>query len=86
MTTRVQHRRSPDGPRFGWASLTATEHRVAELVSQGLTNPEVGVRLSSSRHTVESHLRSIYRKLDIAGRVQLTRLVMERAITSLDAR
>jgi DNA-binding CsgD family transcriptional regulator len=83
---RGRHRRGRDGPRFGWASLTDAEHEVAELVSEGLTNMEVGARLFQSRHTVDSHLRSIYRKLDITSRVQLTRLVMERAMTPLDAR
>lgn len=82
---RAQHRRGRDGPRFGWASLTDAEHQVAELVAEGLTNIEVGVRLFQSRHTVDSHLRSIYRKLDITSRVQLTRLVTERAMTPLDA-
>jgi DNA-binding CsgD family transcriptional regulator len=78
-------RRGRDGPRFGWASLTRTEHAVAELVAEGLTNAEVGARLFQSRHTVDSHLRSIYRKLDIRSRVQLTRLVMERVMTRLEA-
>jgi DNA-binding CsgD family transcriptional regulator len=82
---RVQRRRGRDGPRFGWASLTNAEHQVSELVAEGLTNMEVGVRLFQSRHTVDSHLRSIYRKLDITSRVQLTRLVMEQAMTPLDA-
>jgi DNA-binding CsgD family transcriptional regulator len=81
----VARRRGRDGPRFGWASLTSAEHQVAELVAEGLTNIEVGVRLFQSRYTVDSHLRSIYRKLDITSRVQLTRLVMERAMTPLDA-
>jgi DNA-binding CsgD family transcriptional regulator len=74
-------RRGRDGPRCGWGSLTDTEHHVAELVAEGLTNAQAAARLFLSHHTVESHLRSIYRKLDIRSRVQLATLVTERALT-----
>jgi DNA-binding CsgD family transcriptional regulator len=63
---------------YGWESLTETEATVTELVARGLTNREVGERLFVSRHTVDFHLRSIFRKLDISSRVNLTRIVMER--------
>jgi transcriptional regulator of acetoin/glycerol metabolism/DNA-binding CsgD family transcriptional regulator len=62
---------------FGWASLTATERSVIDLVAQGLTNREAGERLFLSHHTVGFHLRSIYRKLEVTSRVDLTRLVLE---------
>lgn len=64
-------------PSFGWASLTETEGRVAELVAQGLTNRQVADNLYVSRHTVDSHLRQMFRKLAITSRVQLVRLVIE---------
>jgi DNA-binding CsgD family transcriptional regulator len=73
-------RRDRDAPRFGWASLTDTEEDVAELVADGLTNIQAGTRLFLSHHTVEYHLRSIYRKLGIRSRVHLARLVTERAL------
>ncbi|MBV8949681.1 MAG: hypothetical protein JOZ99_02315 [Actinobacteria bacterium] len=60
----------------GWASLTDTELRIAELVAHGLTNRETASRLYVSPHTVDSHLRHIYRKLDVASRVALTRAVV----------
>ncbi|MCW3035804.1 MAG: hypothetical protein JWM17_1116 [Actinobacteria bacterium] len=62
---------------FGWASLTDTERRVANLVAEGLTNRQVGERMFLSRHTIDFHLRQIHRKLDITSRVDLTRLVLE---------
>jgi DNA-binding CsgD family transcriptional regulator len=55
----------------GWASLTATEHKVIALVAQRLSNPEVAERLFISRHTVESHLKHIYRKLGLSSRREL---------------
>jgi DNA-binding CsgD family transcriptional regulator len=70
--------------RWGWESLTETEHRVATTVAEGLTNSQTGARLLQSRHTVDFHLRQIYRKLDISSRVQLTRLVLEHASEQAD--
>jgi DNA-binding CsgD family transcriptional regulator len=58
--------------RSGWDSLTTAELKVVLLVAQGLSNPEVAKRLGISRHTVESHLKHIYRKLDISSRTELT--------------
>ena len=64
---------------FGWESLRESELGIAQLVSDGLTNREIGARVFLSRHTVDSHLRQIFRKLGISSRVELTRLVVEHA-------
>jgi transcriptional regulator of acetoin/glycerol metabolism/DNA-binding CsgD family transcriptional regulator len=61
-------------PAFGWESLTDTERTVVHLVTEGLTNREIASRVCLSRHTVDSHLRHIFRKLDINSRVELTRI------------
>lgn len=50
--------------------LTTEEVDVLALVARGLTNPEVGATLGTSRRKVKSHLESIYRKLGVAGRVE----------------
>lgn len=55
------------------SSLTNTEAAVAELVSQGFTNSQVGERLFISGHTVAFHLKKIFRKMNVASRVELTR-------------
>jgi DNA-binding CsgD family transcriptional regulator len=67
-----------DRRAFGWESLTEAELGVTELVTTGLTNREIGARLFMSHHTVDSHLRAIYRKLQISSRIELTRLAVER--------
>jgi transcriptional regulator of acetoin/glycerol metabolism len=59
------------------SALTDTEQSVATLAIEGLTNREIAERLFMSRHTVDSHLRSIYRKLGVNSRLALTRAVME---------
>jgi DNA-binding CsgD family transcriptional regulator len=63
----------------GWASLTVTEHGVIDLVAQGLTNRRVADRLFVSPYTVDFHLRSVFRKLGVKSRVELTRLALEHA-------
>ena len=55
--------------------LSAAERRVALLVAKGLTNLEVAEHLFLSRHTVDSHLRKIFYKLEITRRVELASLV-----------
>lgn len=62
---------SQDGTSTG--SLTVTETAVAELVSQGFTNSQVGEHLFISGHTVAFHLKKIFRKMNVASRVELTR-------------
>lgn len=61
-----------------WPELTASELRVARLVARGLTNRQVAEQLSLSPHTVGSHLRRTFTKLDVASRTELARLVMSR--------
>lgn len=65
--TRRRHVRATNG----WESLTETEHKVIALVAQRLSNPEVAERLFISRHTVESHLKNVYRKLGLSSRSAL---------------
>lgn len=56
-------------------TLTASERSVAEHVAAGLTNREAAAALFVSPHTVDYHLRQIYRKLNLQSRVELARLV-----------
>ena len=55
----------------GRAALTHGERRVAELAAQGLANKEIAQQLFLTPKTVENHLTSAYRKLDIGSRTQL---------------
>jgi DNA-binding CsgD family transcriptional regulator len=62
---------------YGWDSLTDTERSVTELVAEGLTNRQAAERLYLSRYTVDFHLRSIFRKLDLTSRVDLARIAQQ---------
>jgi DNA-binding CsgD family transcriptional regulator len=72
-----RQRRRDGHPTFGWESITDTERTVIELVAEGLTNRETGERLFLSHHTVGFHLRSIFNKLGVGSRVELTRAAVE---------
>jgi DNA-binding CsgD family transcriptional regulator len=64
-----------------WSTLTEAERTLSVLVAKGMTNRQVAARLFISRHTVDAHLRHIFRKLGINSRVGLAHLVALREVT-----
>jgi DNA-binding CsgD family transcriptional regulator/tetratricopeptide (TPR) repeat protein len=64
-------------PQQGWESLTPTERAVADLVAEGLSNPQIAERLFVSRRTVQTHVAHAFSKLDIGSRAQLAALVTQ---------
>ncbi|MGC0386063.1 helix-turn-helix transcriptional regulator [Streptomyces sp. SAI-129] len=63
-------------PVQGWDALTASEKKIARLIAQGHTNRSTAELLVVSPHTVNTHLTSVFRKLEINSRVQLANVVM----------
>jgi DNA-binding NarL/FixJ family response regulator len=57
--------------------LTQRERDVLRLVAQGLTDAQVAEQLVISPRTVNFHLTSIYRKLQVSSRSAATRYVLE---------
>jgi DNA-binding CsgD family transcriptional regulator len=51
--------------------LTAQEAQVARLARDGLSNPQIAIRLFLSPRTVQYHLSKVFAKLDIISRSQL---------------
>jgi DNA-binding CsgD family transcriptional regulator/tetratricopeptide (TPR) repeat protein len=66
-------RRLAERPKSGWESLTSAELRVVRAIVDGRTNREAASVLFLSPHTVDSHLRRVFSKLDINSRVELTK-------------
>jgi DNA-binding CsgD family transcriptional regulator len=55
----------------GLAALTPSERRVAEMAADNMTNKDIAQALFVTPKTVEVHLSSVYRKLEISSRAQL---------------
>jgi DNA-binding CsgD family transcriptional regulator len=66
-------------PKAGWDALTDTEHTVAALLAEGLSNPDIAGRMFISRRTVQFHVSNILAKLGLSSRVELATLVTRRA-------
>ena len=61
-------------------ALTTTEQRVAELIAEGASNRDAATALFVSVRTIETHLATIYRKLGIHRRAELTRRLSQNNI------
>jgi len=60
--------------------LTSREREVLRLIAQGYTYKEIAAELFISVKTVESHVSSVLRKLQLSSRHQLTRWAAERKL------
>lgn len=61
-------------------SLTPRERDVLRLIARGYTYKELARRLSISPKTVESHVSSVLRKLQLSSRHELTRWATDRKL------
>jgi DNA-binding CsgD family transcriptional regulator/tetratricopeptide (TPR) repeat protein len=66
---RAKHRQA----QAGWDSLTPSETRIAGLVQEGLSNPEIAAKLLLSRRTVATHVSHILKKLGVHSRIDIAR-------------
>jgi DNA-binding NarL/FixJ family response regulator len=74
---------SQDRPSFDpeLDQLTTREREVLRLIARGYTYKEIAKELFISVKTVESHVSSVLRKLQLSTRHQLTRWAAERRLT-----
>ena len=70
----------PTAPESHLGGLSVREVDVLRLVATGLTNAEVAERLFLSSRTVDWHMSSIYRKLEIHSRAEATRFAAEHGL------
>jgi DNA-binding NarL/FixJ family response regulator len=57
--------------RYGNRIPSEREHRVIQLVAEGLKNKEVAEAIGTTEHVVKNYLRVIYDKLGLWNRVEL---------------
>lgn len=65
------------GPR---ALLTPRERQVLEMVGQGLRSKEVARLLAISDETVNAHVKSVYRKLQVRSRAHAVRIAAQQGL------
>ena len=61
-------------------TLTAREREVLQLIARGYRYKEIAARLHLSVKTVEAHVSSVLRKLQLSSRAELTRWAHERRL------
>lgn len=72
----VAKRSQPDAAE----RLSAREKEVLRMVASGYTSTEIGTRLLISTMTVNTHVRNIYRKLQVRTRAQAVRFASLRGL------
>jgi len=72
-----------EGPRPARAEpspLTKREREVADLVAEGLSNPQIAARLVISVRTAQGHVENILRKLGFSSRSKIATWVTQRRL------
>jgi DNA-binding CsgD family transcriptional regulator len=63
-------------------TLTARELEMLQLISEGLTNREIGRRLSLSEETVKVHIRHLFARLQARSRAHAVAIGFRRGIVA----
>ncbi len=63
--------------------LTPREAEILSLVTQGLTNSEIGGQLYLSINSVKTYIRAAYRKIEVTRRAQAVAWGMEHGLAPL---
>ena len=73
---RGRRQRAGAESRPSLEQLSAREHEIAILISEGLSNKEIARRLLLTEGTVKIHLHNIYSKLEVRNRAALAALTI----------
>ena len=69
--------RASTAPSTSPIALTTREREVLRLLAAGLTSAQIAERLSITVLTVNTHIRSIYSKLEVKSRSAATRYAID---------
>ena len=73
-------------PHDPFAGLTPREMEVLKLLAHGLSNKEIGLRLSLAEITIKGYVSTLLSKLGVADRTQAALLAMRYGLVSPDSR
>jgi DNA-binding NarL/FixJ family response regulator len=65
-------------------TLSSREREVLQLAAEGLTNAEIGERLSIGKRTVETHRANLIRKLGLKSQAELVRYAIKKGLLTVD--
>jgi DNA-binding NarL/FixJ family response regulator len=71
-------------PSDAFTILTPRERQVLQLMAEGNTTKQIGLRLYISPKTVEAHRLRVMNKLDIDNVAQLTKYAIQEGLTSVE--
>jgi len=63
--------------------LTMREHEVLRLISQGLSNDEIGQQLGIATQTVKNHVVNILAKLGVRNRVSAVVIAIQQGVVDV---
>lgn len=86
VTAAVMRRLRTDGVALGSGdvALTPRELEVLRCAARGISNKEVAAELAVSPRTVQVHLGSVFRKLDVASRTEAVIQALRRDLVRLE--
>jgi NarL family two-component system response regulator LiaR len=79
----LAHLADPDMPRRRDFGMTERDIEVLAMVARGLSDKEIARKLSVSESTVKSHLRAVYRRLDVRNRAQAVAFAIEKRLLEM---
>lgn len=74
---QLENNELADATSKNLSSLTKTEHKVLNEISEGRTTPQIAQKLFVSKKTIENHRVNISRKLDLSGPNSLIKFALQ---------
>jgi DNA-binding NarL/FixJ family response regulator len=79
----LAHLTNHDMPRQRTYGMTERDVEVLAMVARGLSDKEIAQKLGVSESTVKSHLRTIYRRLQVRNRAQAVAFAVEKHLLDM---